>query len=138
MKLGSSDRARFTFVELNIHENSYNFVPANLSFLINEKRNYLTLRRGLQLLARTTETPTEEDLRTMARKYGVVYKPLPMTAIVKGLRFASGIAQTAHIDSTPTAIVINQRTGATRMFQGDRAITLDAVTKAVHELSRAS
>lgn len=129
-----NNKAKFAFIELNIHEDSYNFVPANLSFLINEKRNYLQLRQALHGLAKKTATPTEEDLRNLARPYGVVYKPLPMTAVIKGMQFASGIVATAGINSTPTVLVINRKSGANTILQGDKSITLEAVSRAIDAL----
>jgi len=126
-----SDKAKFTFIELNIHENSYNYVPANLSFLLNEKRSYLKLRQGLHALAKKTTTPTEEELRTMARQYGVTYKPLPLSTVVKGLQFAAGLVSIGGINSTPTVLVVNRKNGANTVLQGDKAITLDAVSSAV-------
>lgn len=130
-----NSKAKFTFIELNIHEESYNFVPANLSFLINEKRNYLQLRQALHGLAKKTATPSEEDLRNLARPYGVAYKPLPMTAVIKGMQFASGIVATAGINSTPTVLMINRKNGANTILQGDKSITLEAVSKAIDALT---
>jgi uncharacterized membrane protein/thiol-disulfide isomerase/thioredoxin len=129
-------KTKFTFIELNIHEDSYNFVPANLSFLVNEKRNYLQLRQALHGLAKKTATPSEDELRNLARQYGVTYKPLPMTAVIKGMQFASGIVSTAGINSTPTVLVINRKSGANTILQGDKSITLEAVSRAIDALAR--
>ncbi|QEM68737.1 hypothetical protein FO488_11615 [Geobacter sp. FeAm09] len=131
-----SGKAKFTFIELNIHENSYNYVPANLSFLINEKRDYLKLRRALHTLAAKTPTPSEEELRNLARQCGVTYKPLPLSVVIKGLQFAAGIVSSAGINSTPTVLVVNRKSGANTVLQGDKAITLDAVGKAVDAVAR--
>lgn len=105
-------KARITFIDLNppIHAEASNFMPYNLSFIVNNKQSYLKFRQALTDLSNTTKNPTEEQIKQLATSIGTNYKPLSKDEIDQGLKIFQILSKSFQVNSTPTIIIINRET----------------------------
>lgn len=108
--------ARIAFVDMNVHPESANFSPYNLSFLAYEKKKYLELRQMLELLASRTKSPNANEVESAVSTLKVKYRPLNFSTTLEGMQYFARVVQTLNVHSTPTVVVRNTRTG--------RAVTL--------------
>lgn len=129
-------KAKITFMELTIHDESINFVPANLSFLVNNKERYFELRKELHKLAEINKMPTEDDFRKIASNLKVNYKPLPLITVNRGLAFANAIVKNSGVTKTPSVVVINRKNNKMLSLEGSNKINeknilmiIDAISK---------
>ncbi len=102
--------ARVFFIDKIIHQESMNYLPYNLSFMINNKKQYVQIRKALIALTDKTKEPTLEDIQNAIKPLGVTYKQLNYSDINSGMRFFEGIVKHFEIHQTPTVVVANRRT----------------------------
>lgn len=112
------EKASVIFVDRNIHPESMNYMPYNLSFMLKEKDKYLDLRGELIKLTAETKTPTPDQVQAAIAPLNVTYKPLNFSDIDSGHRFFQGIAKTFQIDSTPTVVIANKKTIKAKKLAG--------------------
>jgi protein-disulfide isomerase len=128
-------KARLTFVDFTIHPSSLNFTPYNLSFLIHNKGKYLELRDALTTLSIETETPTDAQVEKMAQEHGVRYKQLNYSDVALGLKYFKTLGTEFDIDSTPTLVIVNEKTKKGKKLYGVAEITADNINKAIDKLN---
>ncbi len=126
----------FYFVDYPIHKKSVNFTPYNLSFLINNKAQYFEARQILTALADTTETPTDKEVASQARKYGIPFRDLTFLDIKTGIEYFDTIVEKYNLNSTPTIIITNTHDHRTNKFEGTDEISEEKVLKAIETLSK--
>lgn len=127
-------QVRLYFVDYSIHPESMNYTPYNLSFMINNKDQYIKIRHALHQLANRTLAPTTDDVKKAVQPLGVKYKQLNYTDIDSGVRFFKGIAKSFNINQTPTVVVANRKSLKAKKLVGDNEITEQNVLNAIHEL----
>jgi uncharacterized membrane protein len=103
-------KARLFFIDVSVHEDSMNFLPYNLSFIVNEKAKYLKLRQKLAQLALNDKTPNDEQVEQIAKSLGTSYKQLNYAEISLGTKFFEEMTAKYGIDSTPTVVIVNPST----------------------------
>lgn len=118
----ASPHARIFFIDRNIHPESMNYMPFNLSFMLKEKPKYLKIRKALVELTKKTTTPTALDVQRAVAPLGVTYKPLNFADIDSGHRFFQGISETFKVDSTPTVVIANKKTIKAKKLVGSEEI----------------
>jgi len=102
-------KARLFFIDYPIHPESMNYIPYNLSFMLNDKKQYFKIRKALAKLAKETKTPTPEQVQKAVQPFGVTYKPLNFADINEGIKFQEGIVKTFKVKQTPTIVVANRQ-----------------------------
>lgn len=128
-------KARLTFVDFTIHPASLNFTPYNLSFMVHNKGKYLELRDALTTLSIETETPTDTQVEQMANERGIRYKQLNYSDVALGLKYFKTLGTEFDIDSTPTLVLVNEKTKKGKKLFGVAEITPDNINKAIDKLS---
>ena len=129
------EKASVIFVDRNIHPESMNFMPFNLSFMLKEKDKYFALRKELLKLTSQTKTPTPDLVQQAVEYLGVKYKPLNFSDIDSGHRFFQGIVKTFQADSTPTVVIANKRKIKAKKLVGEDEITEKAILGWIDKLS---
>lgn len=127
-------RAKVVFVDYPIHEETLNFVPYNISFLIREKEKYLRIREAMLALALKTKEPTPEDVQAAVAPLGVRFVPLNYAEVVAGTQYFSSVIRRFQLKSTPTVVVTDTKTGKTKRLTGSIEITSDNIMKALAEV----
>lgn len=130
-----SKKARLTFVDFTIHPSSLNFTPYNLSFMIHNKGKYLELRDSLTNLSKETETPSDTQVEKLATDLGVRYKQLNYSDVALGLKYFKTLGSEFDIDSTPTLVLVNEKTKKGKKLYGVAEITADNINKAIDKLN---
>lgn len=128
-------KARLTFVDFTIHPASMNFTPYNLSFMVLYKSKYLELRDALTTLSMETETPTDEQIDQMATKHHIRYKQLNYSDVALGLKYFKTLGNEFDIDSTPTLVLVNEKTKKGKKLFGVAEITPENINKALDQLN---
>jgi uncharacterized membrane protein/thiol-disulfide isomerase/thioredoxin len=128
-------QAAIYFVDYPIHQQSMNFTPYNLAFLINDKKQYFTARQILTELASETETPNDKEVSQLARKKGLSFDELNFTDVKTGIAFFDSIIEKYKLNSTPTFIITNTKTHQTKILEGSNEITQAQILKAFQEVS---
>lgn len=126
--------AQLTFVDFTIHPSSLNYTPYNLSFMIHNKGKYLELRDALTTLSTETETPTDEQVEKIAQKENVRYKQLNYSDVALGIKYFKTLGTEFDIDSTPTLVIVNEKTKKGKKLYGVAEITAENITKAIDKL----
>lgn len=126
--------AKVYFIDANIHEESMNFTPYNLSFMVYNKPSYFKLRSALQSLAEKTKTPTEEQVAKAVQAQGVTLQNLSYMDIALGTKLFTKLKKQFEVSSTPTIVVINPDTKKGKKLKGTSDITEANVLKAVDGL----
>jgi uncharacterized membrane protein len=129
------EKASVIFVDRNIHPESMNYMPYNLSFMLKEKEKYFALRKVLLKMTADTKTPTPDQVQAAINSLGVKYKPLNFSDIDSGHRFFQGIAKTFQVDSTPTVVIANKRKVKAKKLVGNEEITEKAILGWINKLS---
>jgi uncharacterized membrane protein len=125
--------ARLFFVDMDIHPESLNFVPYNLSFMVNNKSNYFEIRKALHKLAINTKKPTTAQVEEAVGSLGVKYTQLDFTDIDSGRRFFEGVTKNFKVTQTPTVVVANRKKLNAKKFVGGE-ITETNILKAISDL----
>lgn len=128
-------KATVIFVDRNIHPESMNYMPYNLSFMLKDKDRYLSLRKELLKLTAKTKTPTPAQVQEAIASLGVEYQPLNFSDIDSGHRFFQGIAKTFQIDSTPTVVIANKRAIKAKKLEGTDEINEQAILSWIDKLN---
>ena len=89
-------KARLIFVDMPVHDESVNYIPYNLAFMLNDKDKYFILRRKLTQLALKETSPTEEQIKALAEQ------ALKMTGRHKARHREVHIEQSAKLSSRKT------------------------------------
>ncbi len=129
-------KAKIIFVDVPIHQESLNYTPYNLSFLIHEKGKYMDLRKALLNLAAKKKNPTDEDVREAVKPLGVSYKPLSFLDATKGLKFYDSLAKEFQVSGTPTVVIREVKTKKIKKLVGDKEITAQSILNAVEEIGQ--
>lgn len=128
-------KARFYFVDVEIHPETLNFIPFNLAFLTYNKKDYFKLREALTKLSLTTKTPNDHQVEALAKKLGVNFKELNYADVSTGIKYFKHLSKQFSIERTPTLVVINREAKKGKKLQGEREITEQNVLKTIQALS---
>ncbi len=127
-------QAKVVFVDYPGHQETLNFVPYNMAFMIREKEAYLRIREALFALAQTTREPTPEDVQAAVAPLGVKYVALNYADVAAGTEYFNGVMQKFKVKRTPTVVVTDTKTGKTKLLTGSAEITSDNIMKALAEV----
>ncbi|KIC73784.1 hypothetical protein DB42_BQ00190 [Neochlamydia sp. EPS4] len=125
---------RLTYVDFAIHPSSLNFTPYNLSFMVHDKNKYLELRDSLTQLSSDTETPTDEQIEKIAKEQDAHYTQLNYSEVALGLEYFKTLATEFDIDSTPTLVLVNEKTKKGKKLYGVMEITKENISQAIEIL----
>ncbi len=127
--------ATFLFIDYPVHKKSINFIPYNLSFLMNNKSQYFIARKLLNDLAEKTDSPKEAEVAELAKKKGIPYKEISFVDIKSGMEYFEEMAKKFGIKSTPTLVIMNKKSQKTSKLEGSEEIKEDSITKAIKQMS---
>ncbi len=131
-------KARLTFVDDPVHAATLNFTPYNLSFMINNKANYFSLRQGLTELARQTKTPKDAQIEALAKARGQKFTELNYGDVSVGSKYFDHLIRHYDVEGTPTVVVANKTNKKSKKLEGSTEITQTNVLKAIADLSISS
>lgn len=126
--------AQVTFVDVAIHPESANFIPYNVSFMMNNKQQYLALRSALDELSTNTKTPTEKEVTDAIQKTGVVYKKLNNSQILDAANYFMSLMQKFKVDGTPAIVVENEKTNKFEVISGVDNMTEENILKTIEKV----
>jgi thiol-disulfide isomerase/thioredoxin len=128
-------KARMTFADIDIHPETLNFLPYNLSFMVHNKDKYLQLRDVLTEISTTTKEPTDDIVNQAIKKYGVKYKPMHYADIAVANKYFKHLESQFDLESTPTLVIVNLSDKRGKKFVG-KEITYDNVMSAIDKMSK--
>jgi thiol-disulfide isomerase/thioredoxin len=129
-----SKKAKILFVDRIIHQEALNFVPYDLSFAVNEKAKYLQLRKALFSVAQKTKNPSYEDIKFAITPLRVTYKQLSFLDVTQQMLEFQKLAEEFKVNSTPTLVIRNAKTGKARTLAGNGQITQQSIMNTVRDL----
>jgi protein-disulfide isomerase len=127
---------RISFVDFPIHRETTNFTPYNLQFLTFEKGKYISLRRALADLALKTKNPTEADVKAAIAPLGVKLRPMNYSDTLYGMQSNLMVYRGYNVHSTPTVLVVNEKSKKSKQLVGDAQINHAAVKAAIAEVEK--
>jgi hypothetical protein len=128
-------RAKVIFVDYPIHQETHNYIPYNLSFMIREKDKYLRIREALASLAQKTKEPTPDDVQAAVSGLGVKYVPLNYLDVMGGVTYFESVIRKLQVPGTPSVVVLDSQTGKKKILTGSAALTADRILQALSEVS---
>lgn len=126
--------SKLYFIDYVVHPETMNYIPYNLSFMINNKNRYLILRDELTKISAETSVPTDEEVESLARSVGENYDQLNYGEVAVGIRFFKELGEKFNIKGTPTIIIINTEARKGRKLSGNSEISQENVLKAIDSL----
>lgn len=126
--------SKFYFVDHVIHPETLNFIPYNLSFMLNNKPEYFQLRQMLGEISKETSTPSEDQITKGASKLGVTFRELNYADVATGTKYFKNLAEKFKIKGTPTMVLINKETKKGKKLAGNDEITKENILKAIGAL----
>jgi hypothetical protein len=128
-------KARLTFVDDPVHPETLNYTPYNVSFMVNNKQNYLMLRKDLTTLSEDNGSPNDEQIEAIASKNGVRYKQLNYSDVALASKYFKELVSKLKVEGTPTLVVVNTKNKKGKKLEGTSEITSANVMKAIETLS---
>jgi hypothetical protein len=129
------EHAKVVFVDYPLHQETFNYIPFNLSFMIREKEKYLGIREALAALAAKTKEPTPEDVQASVSPLGVKYVPLNYADVMAAMQYFNSVIQRFRVPGTPSVVVLDLRTGKAKTLTGGAALTADGIVRTLSEVS---
>lgn len=129
-------KAQVMFVDYAVHDESLNFTPYNLSFMINNKKEYLKLRDFLTELSRETNTPSETQITAGAKKLGVTFKPLNYSDVSSGIKYFEHLVTEFDLEGTPIIVVVNSGNKKGKKLSGAAEISEKSILNAIDAISK--
>lgn len=102
-------KAKLYFIDVPINEDSLNYTPYNLSFMLKEKTKYLKLRQKLEKLAIKDPTPEEAEVEQIAESVGTKYHRLDYAEVNQGIKYFHSIANKYGVEATPMIVIVNPK-----------------------------
>ena len=130
----ASKDARVTFVDHAVHPETLNYIPFNLSFMINNKKDYFKIRQILTDISIETGTPQEEVIEERVSRIGVEYKQLDYVDVSMGIKYFKELGEKFKVKGTPTLVIINTDTKKGKKLAGTAEITEAKVQAAIEEM----
>ena len=124
-------RAKLVFVDFPIHPETMNYIPYNLSFLVQEKGRYLEIRKALLILAERTKEPTPEDVQNAVTPLGVTYRPLNYADVNAGVQYFQTVVRAFGVEGTPAMVIYNRKTRAAKSLNSVRDLSYPHILMAV-------
>lgn len=126
------EEANLIFVDTVLHVDTLNFMPYNLSFMLNDKDNYLQLRLHLTDISKNTGRPTDDLIvKTITP---LSYQQLQYADIAVGSKFFKNLVDQYEITQTPTLVVVNREDLKKRRKLSGREINEHNVQKAIRSV----
>lgn len=123
--------AKIFFIDKPVHQESMNFVPYHLSFLVHEKAKYLQLRKALFNLAKVNRNPSLQDVQGAIAPLGVTYKQLSFMDVSQAMAKSQTLSTGYKVTGTPTVVVVNSSSKKSKTLVGGKDITAENLLKAV-------
>lgn len=128
-------RAKIMFIDLPVHPQSLNYVPYNLSLLVNAKPRYLSARQYMYELASRKESPTQEEVSEAIKPSGATLKMLNFSEITVGMQYNQKLVESLKINATPTIVAYNRKENRIKTLSGIQEISAENITVALDEIS---
>lgn len=126
--------SKFLFVDFAVHPQTYNYTPFNVSFMVNNKQNYLELRRALTELSLVNNAPTEQQVDSVISPLGQKYSPLNFADVALTTKYYKDLGKKFSIDATPTMVIVNVASKKGKKLAGTEEITTANVLKTINAL----
>lgn len=114
--------AKVAFIDVPVHQESYNYIPYNLSFMLKDKGQYIKLRHHLHELAQKDDTPSDTQVEDFAKPLGVNYQQLDYSQVNLGIKYFKKVSKKFGVNSTPTVVVYNTETKKAAKLKGYQEI----------------
>lgn len=131
-----SATTRVAFVDMPIHPDTSNITPYNLQFMTYHKDKYMLLRRELNELARTMNSPTQEQVQAAVAPLGVTLRPINFAEVMNGVKLFESIFRGFGVKATPTVVIDNPRTKKRKLLVGSHEISRSAIKAAIAEVEK--
>jgi protein-disulfide isomerase len=128
---------KITFVDLPIHQESFNYIPAHISLLLNYKSQYMAGRKVLSGLASLKITaPDESVIAAEMKKAGIVgYKTADFFSISRVAAAYGNFIKSSGASTTPSILVRNSKTGKKKLLPGAGAFKEIVIAQAIREVN---
>lgn len=127
---------RITFVDLPIHQDSFNYIPAHITLLVNHKDKYMSGRKALaSLAALNVGSPDETLVAKEMKKIGIDFHMADFYSISRVTNSYSNFIRSSGASITPSIVVRNSKNGKKKLLQGAEAYKDAVINKAIQEVS---
>lgn len=128
-------QAKVVFVDSGVDDKTLNYLPFNLSFILNNKEKYLELRHMLHDLSETSDEPSDEEVGKAAAPLGVHYKEINYATVAAAIEYYKELVQNLKISALPTIVVLNRETEKQGKLSGT-SITLEQIQEIIDGISK--
>lgn len=128
--------SKITFVDLPLHQETFNYMPANISLLLNNKSKYLAGRKALAGLAALKITSPDESLVTKEMiKAGIAnFRMADFYSISRVSSSYGTFIRNSGVNTTPSIVVRNAKTGKKKVLVGVDAFREPVIQQAIKEV----
>jgi len=125
--------ATITFVDYGVDDTTLNYLPFNLSFIINNKDKYIELRKMLKELSTSEKEPTDEEVAAKASSLGIKFHEINYATVASAIEYFKQTAVKFKVRSLPTFVIRDKKSGKTTLISGSQ-MTPDDVAEATKEI----
>lgn len=126
--------ASLVFIDYGDDVKTLNFLPFHLSFMQNNKSQYIELRQRLKALAETTDTPTNITVQEVISSLGVLYKQPAYADLISSIEYFKELVDKFKITSLPSVVILNRSTKKSITLTGSETNLIE-INEAIQKLN---
>lgn len=125
--------ARYTWIDVAIHQESMNLIPYGLHFLLNDKPNYLKAREVMLGLTKDGKPVSDHKIRSSLEAAGIIAPQIEKGRV--NILFVDGtmMCKAYGITQTPSIVIANTATGKHQILTGTAQITRESLLRIAKE-----
>ncbi|MEX1012896.1 MAG: thioredoxin domain-containing protein [Waddliaceae bacterium] len=136
IKSAVTKEGKFYFIDHAVHPETLNYIPYNLSAMVNHKPYYIQFRHMLTKLSTQTPSPTADQIKALANTIGIDFRKLDYSNISMGIRNFKELGKKFKVKGTPTLVLVNKKTKQGKRLTGSDDITPEKIKAAIQELKQ--
>jgi hypothetical protein len=104
--------------------------------MLYEKEKYLSLRHELDLLSRTTKSPTHDQVQAAVTPLGVTLRSQNFMEVLNGVRQFEAVYKGFKVTGTPSVVIDNPKTKKRKLLVGSGEISRNSIKAAIVEVEK--
>lgn len=130
------EQSKVIFVDHISDVKTLNFIPYNLAFIMHNKAQYLDMRVMLRDLAKSTDTPTDRQVKKAAGNLSVKFNGVSYADVDMAVDYFKSLSTKYDISSLPAVVIVNTTTNQFKKLSGTADVNKVSIQKAIEELAK--
>jgi len=129
-------KAKIIFIDHVSDVKTLNYAPYNLSFMLNNRKQYFELRKVLREVGAKTDAPSEEQVEHAVAKIHEKYKQLNYADVEIGIGYFKEMSNEYEITSLPSVVIVNTKNKEHKMLSGTEKVTSEHIISEIDAMQK--